>query len=282
MGNRYFHTLTNLLLGSILPILVIVIWQTWASQRSQVVPGPLEVAAVLAHPFETPPNLDSLPLAHSCGISVLRVLIGFTAAVLTAVPLGLIAGRIHLVRRVIMPLFEMGRPICPIAWLPVAILVFGFESVGSLFWQEQSWKHSILDQLQFAMIVIIWWGGFFPIFVNTMHGVEHVKKLYLESAHVLRASRRKIFLEIILPGALPSILTGMRIGLGISWMVIIAAEIFPGTRAGLGYMISTSHQVAEYQYAFASIIVIAVIGLVSSKLLYTISGRVSRWQVLER
>ncbi len=269
-------------MGGILPILLVIGWQLWADQRSRIVPHPVDVLEVLAHPFQTPPNLDSLPLAHSTGISVLRVLIGFGLAVVTGIPLGLLAGRVRAIRRLINPIIELGRPICPIAWLPVAILVFGFASVGSLFYGGESWRHSILDQLQFAMIAIIWWGGFFPIFVSTVHGVEQVKSIYLEAASVLRASSRRVFFEIVWPAALPSIMTGMRVGLGISWMVIIAAEVFPGTRAGLGYIIATSHQVAQYEYTFASIIVIAVIGLLSSKLLYAVSVRVSRWQVMER
>ncbi|RJP33717.1 MAG: ABC transporter permease [Candidatus Omnitrophota bacterium] len=279
---RHRQGISDFLLGSLLPIAFLILWQWWAEQRSQVVPRPLDVLAVLAHPFAPPRHLDSMPLAHSCGISVLRVFLGFTAAALTAIPLGLLAGRITVLRRILIPFLEMGRPICPIAWLPVAILVFGFESVGSAVWGQESWRHSIADQLQFAMIAVIWWGGFFPIFVNTVHGVEQVKTLYLEAAAMLGASHRRIFLYIVLPGALPSIMTGLRVGLGISWMVIIAAEIFPGARAGLGYIITTSHQVAEYQYAFAAIVVIAVIGLMSNKFLYLASNRISRWQIMER
>lgn len=276
------ETIKNLILGSILPLFLLLVWQLWAMNQSQVIPRPIDVLAVLADPFASPPNLDSLPLAHSCGISVLRVLIGFIAAVVTAIPLGLLAGRIPIVRKTIMPILELGRPICPIAWLPVAILIFGFASIGSLIWHQEAWRYPILDQLQLAMIAIIWWGGFFPVFINTVHGVEQVKRMYIESAKMLGASDRKIFFDIILPSALPNILTGMRVGLGISWMVIIAAEIFPGTRAGLGYMIATSHQVAEYQYTFASIILIAAIGLLSGKVLYLISDRVSKWQIMER
>ncbi len=281
-GKRIQKLIRSILLGCVLPVLLLIVWMWWASRHSQVVPRPMDVLHVLMHPFETPANLDSLPLAHSSGISVLRVFLGFLAAALTGVPLGLLAGKIHVVRRLIMPMCELSRPICPIAWLPVAILVFGFASVGSAVWESQSWQHPIADQLQFAMIAVIWWGGFFPIFINTAHGVETVKKIYLEAARMLGASNRRIFLEIVLPSALPSIMTGLRVGLGISWMVIIAAEIFPGTRAGLGYMIATSHQVAEYQYTFASIAVIAAIGLISSKGFELITKRVSRWQIMER
>lgn len=272
----------GILIGSVLPILALAAWQWWAGHFSQVVPRPSDVVRVLIHPFETPAHLDSLPLAGSCGISMLRVFLGFMAAAVTGIPLGLLTGRIRIVRQLVMPICELGRPICPIAWLPVAILLFGFSSVGSSVWGSESWRYPIADQLQYAMIAVIWWGGFFPIFINTVHGVETVKQLYLEAAKVLGASNRRIFLEIVLPGALPAILTGLRVGLGTALMVIVAAEIFPGTRSGLGYMITTSHQVAEYQYTFAAIVVLAVIGLITSKGFEFISRRINRWQIMER
>ena len=88
--------------------------------------------------------------------------------------------------------------------------------------------------------------------------------------------------KVIIPSAAPAIVTGLRVGCGIAWRVIIAAEIFPGTRGGLGYMITTAHQQATYRYAFASILVIGAIGLVLDGLLRLAENRVSRWQPRER
>jgi ABC-type nitrate/sulfonate/bicarbonate transport system permease component len=103
----------------------------------------------------------------------------------------------------------------------------------------------------------------------------------MEAAAVLGASRPQILRKVILPSALPSILTGLRVGGGIAWRVIIAAEIFPGTRGGLGYMIAASHETASYEYAFAAIIVIAAIGLSLDGLLL-LAVRRCRWQARER
>ena len=247
-----------------------------------VLPTIGEVADVLVHPLRDPPNLDSRPLLHSVGISVLRVLIGFVAAALTGVPLGILVGSSRIARSIVSPVVEVFRPICPIAWLPVAIIVFGFASAGSLLWGDSAWRHDLLSQIQVAMVFIIWWGAFFPIILNTVAGVEGVRTLYLEAARTLGANRRQAFVKVVLPASLPSIMTGLRLGMGLAWMVIVAAEIFPGTRAGLRYMIVTAHQVAQYEYAFASIIAIGVMGLVINSGMQYISNRVSRWEALER
>jgi len=268
-------------LGAVLPALVVLCWHV-ASRRSVVVPTIAQVWDVLSHPLRDPPNLDSKPLCHSVLISLLRVSLGYALAAATAVPIGLAVGRWLPVRRLVSPLVELLRPICPIAWLPPAIIVFGFSSLGSTIWGEDAWRHELLGQMQWAMIAIIWWGAFFPILLNTVHGVETVRGLYIEAARMLGADEWQIFWKTILPASLPSIVTGLRVGMGIAWMVIVAAEIFPGTRAGLGYMITTSHQVAEYEYAFACIIVIGCVGLAVNFAFKALSDHVGRWQVRER
>jgi NitT/TauT family transport system permease protein len=272
----------RVLLGAILPGAILGLWALASAGRGGLLPTPGEVADVLVHPFRDPPNLDSRPLIHSAGISLIRVLLGFSAAALTAVPLGLLAGSSKGFLRVLSPLVELFRPICPIAWMPLAILFFGFSSIGSAIWGETAWRHDLLSQLQLAMIFIIWWGGFFPIFLNTVAGVGAVRDLHLEAARMLGAGRLHIFTKVVLPASLPSILTGLRIGMGLAWMVIIAAEIFPGTRSGLGYMILTAHQVAQYEYAFASILVIGAIGLAINAGMLFASNRIGRWESLER
>jgi ABC-type nitrate/sulfonate/bicarbonate transport system permease component len=132
------------------------------------------------------------------------------------------------------------------------------------------------------MVAVICWGAFFPIFVNTVHGVTHVKALHLEVARTNGASRSQIFRHVVLPAAMPSIAAGLRIGMGTAWMVIVAAEFFPGTRSGVGYMITTSHEVTEYQYCFACIIVIGVLGLLINTGLAFFERRVGRWKAKER
>ena len=272
----------RIVLGAIIPLSVLLLWHAASSGGSAVIPTVSEVLDVLIHPLRSPPNLDSKPLFDSLLISILRVLTGYTLAVFTAVPLGILMGRFLRIRNFFWPVVEILRPICPIAWLPVAIIVFGFSSFGTLFWEDGAWRHEFASQMQFAMVAVIWWGAFFPILLNTVDGVRGVKVLYIEAARVLGAGEWQVFKRVVLPASLPSIMTGMRVGMGIAWMVIIAAEIFPGTRAGLGYMITTAHQVAEYEYAFACIIVIGVLGFLITYLFRRVSDYVCRWQTRER
>ena len=125
-------------------------------------------------------------------------------------------------------------------------------------------------------------GAFFPIVLSTAGGAAGVRDAYIETVRVFGANRRQALLKVIVPAAAPSIVTGLRVGGGIAWRVIIAAEIFPGTRGGLGYMITTAHEQASYEYAFASIIVIGAIGLILDGLLRLAGAGVSRWQPKER
>jgi NitT/TauT family transport system permease protein len=274
--------LRKILLGLVPPVLLLFVWAYATRSGWTILPTLGQIGRVLIHPFEQPLYLDSPSLFDCTVISLFRVLIGFSLAVLTAVPLGLLAGRNRTARQTLMPTVELVRSICPVAWLPLAIVLFGFSSIGSLLWQEEAWRREWLGQLQLAMIVIIWWGAFFPILLSSIHGVERVRKVYLEAARTLGAKGGKLFREVVLPSALPTILSGMRVGLGISWMVIIAAEIFPGSRSGLGYMITTAHQAAQYEYAFAAVAVIGVLGFGMNSLLEMVSRKIGHWQAQEK
>ncbi len=272
----------HLLLGSLLPLTVLVLWHLCSAHETTVIPTIKEVFDVIIHPFQNPPHLDSKPLFQTVYISVLRVAIGFFAATITAVPLGLLIGRSKIADKLISPSIEMLRPICPIAWIPLAIIFFGFSSFGTAIWGQQSWQHDTLDQLKFAMVFVIWWGAFFPILLNSIAGSRGVKKLYIDSAKVLGVSGSKMFFFVIFPASLPRILIGLRVGMGIAWMVIVAAEFFPGTNTGLGYMIATSHQVSAYEYTFAAIICIGGLGLLMNKGMEFISAKINKWESLER
>jgi len=266
-------------IGSLLPLLLLFWW--YVSTDTTSVPPLADTLRVLAHPFEEP-GIDSVSLGYSALISFLRVLIGFFLAAVTAIPLGILVARIRTVREMISPLVEMARPICPVALIPIFIAIFGSLSVGSLIYGEEAWRHDLIERLRGAMIVVIWWGAFFPIFLNTVHGVSHVKKLYLEVAKTCGAGASQLFTHVVLPASLPAIVAGLRIGMGTAWMVIVAAEFYPGTRAGLSYMITTADDVMKPEYTFASIIVIGLFGILINTMLRRIENHVGRWQAKER
>jgi len=273
--------ITQVALGAILPVAVLLIWHV-ASIGSVVVPSIGSVLDVLAHPFSEPPALDATSLANGAAISVLRVLCGFGLAALTAIPVGLLVGRCRPAMDMLSPTIAAAMVISPIAWIPVAIIVFGLSSPATAIYGDEAWRCGIMDQIRFAIVAVIWMGAFFPIVIDTSAGAAKVRNAHIEAARVFGATRSMVLRKIIIPSAAPSIVTGLRVGGAIAWRVIIAAEIFPGTRSGLGYMITTAHEQASYEYAFASIVVIGAIGLVLDGLLRLAANRVGKWQPKER
>ncbi len=273
----------GIVLGSILPAALLFLWWTGIRSGSAVVPDFGDVLRVLAHPFTVPPDLYSRSLAFSLMMTLLRLGIGFGLGVLTAVPLGFWAGRSRVVDRILYPAVQLSRPINPIVLLPLATVFFGLSSVASVIaGGTEAWKYDVLDQIQLAMVFILWWGAFFPIFISTVHGVRSVRTAYIETMSLMGASKRQVIRKVILPSALPYLANGMRISLGVTWLVLIAAEIFPGTRSGLGYMLCTACKTSDYQYTFAAIILIGMVGLVTDLGLSRFERATGHWQSSER
>ena len=274
-------TLTRAALGAIVPLAILAVWH-WASTVSVVVPSIGRVADVLAHPFRRPADLDATSLADGLTVSVLRVALGFGLAALTAVPAGLLIGRSTSARAVFQPTISAAMSISPVAWLPIAIITFGLSSPATVAYGQGAWRHGLLDQLRFAVVAVIWLASFFPIVVNAAAGAAGVKQSHLEAVKVLGAGRWDLLCKVILPASVPSIVTGLRVGGGIAWRVIVAAEIFPGTRGGLGYMIATAHEQASYEYAFAAVVVIGAIGVGLDGAFRVLAARVGHWQSREK
>ncbi len=270
----------TVLLGLIIPILILIVWEYFAVKvdNTSLLPRVEAVFDRLAHPFTN--LLDTGSFVHHILVSATRVLLGFLLAVIIGVPLGLLVGRILLFHRLFSPIIEILRPLCPIAWIPFAMAIFKTYTIADIFGLH--YTTNIFGQIQLGMLFVIFYGGFFPIFLNTVHGVKSVKSLYIESALLLGANQRDIFKKIILPSSAPAILTGLRVGLGISWMVIIAAEMLPGSDAGIGYLIMFSYELAEMDILIASMILIGAVGAVLSYGVKVIADRTGRWQARER
>ncbi len=216
--------------------LVIAAW--WAVVRAtesaifptpwQVVTGALELAA------------DGTLWEH-IGASLYRVGIGFGLALLVAVPLGLWMGWVGGAYRTFNPIFQMLRPISPIAWIPIAILWFGVGDVSPIF--------------------LIFISSVFPMIVQTTSGVHTIERRYLRAAANFGVSRAVLFRQVVIPAVLPEIIIGMRIGIGVAWLVVVAAEMI-ALRSGLGYLIMDSRNAGNrYDLVIASMIIIGLIGL---------------------
>ena len=175
------------------------------------------------------------------GASLLRVGTGFALAVCVAVPLGLWMGWVRGAYNTLNPLFQMLRPISPIAWIPIAILWFGVGDASPIY--------------------LIFISSVFPMIVQTTVGVHTIDKRYLRAAENFGVSRATLFRQVVIPAVLPQVLVGMRIGIGIAWLVVVAAEMV-ALNSGLGYLIMDSRNAGNrYDLVIAGMIIIGVIGL---------------------
>jgi NitT/TauT family transport system permease protein len=277
---RISKRLTRIGLALILPICFILLWELIAQRLNNpwLVPRVGAVFNRLSHPLDN--ILETGSLLYNIGVSALRVFLGFSLAVIVAVPLGLLMGRINLIRRIIGPFIEMFRPLCPIAWIPFAMAIFKTYTVVNIFGVRYS--DTIFDTVQIGMLFILFYGAFFPILLNTIDGVLGIRDIYVESALTLGARANQVFRKVVLPASMPSIFTGLRVGLGVSWMVIIAAEMLPGSDSGIGYLIIYAYQLAEMDVLITGMILIGIVGALLSFTVHLISRPFVSWQALER
>jgi NitT/TauT family transport system permease protein len=213
---------------------------------AQVVTGTIELAA------------DGTLWEHITA-SLFRVGTGFLLAVLVAVPMGLWMGRVDGAYRTLNPVFQIMRPISPIAWIPLAILWFGVGDVSPVF--------------------LIFIAAVFPMIVQTASGVHTIERRYLHAAQNFGVSRGTLFRRVIVPAVLPEIVVGMRIGLGVAWLVVVAAEMI-ALHSGLGYLIIDSRNAGNrYDLVIAGMIIIGLIGLLLDGLMRLLEGLKSvRWR----
>ncbi len=200
--------------------------------------------------------VTSWRFATNISYSAYRVWTAWALACLIATPLGLLLGWKRTAALVGFPALEVLRPIPPIAWIPAAILFFpGVEP---------------------SVIFICFVGAFFPVLLGAKQGVEQIEPQYFQAARCLGAGPWRIFVDVVVPGALPSIFTGFAIGMGIAWMAVVAAEMIAG-EFGLGYMIWDAYALARYPLIVVGMVIIAVIGSMSSAAIRWVAGRYLRW-----
>ena len=244
------------LLGTASLLLWLALWQSASVNqlnfffRFENIPAPTQVAVATVEMLTAPKFA-----AHVMN-SIRRIALGFSLASLLAVGLGLLIGRIRVAAEGLMPALEVLRPIPAVAWIPIAILLFASA--------EQS------------MVFITFIGAFFPILLSTIHGVEGVERRLVDAALSLGAGPLEVLREVILPGALPSIVTGLSIGMGNSWFSLVTAEMISG-QFGIGYYTWESYTLQKYPNIVVGMISIGVLGLGSSLLVRRAGRRLMPW-----
>ena len=232
-------------------VLLWAVGATWID-NPVLLPGPAEVLTGFGH------LIADRSLIGDIAASLQRVFAGFFIAVVLAVPVALVMSHVRITRQLLLPIITLLRPIPPIAWIPIAILWFGIGNAPSYF------------------ITAI--AAFFPIFLNSFAGGMAVEDRHLHAARFMGARQVSLFLRIILPSALPHIWTGLKVGLGQSWMAVVAAELV-AAQSGLGYMIQINRINLETGYVMVGMASIGILGSLMTAGLTYIERFVLPWKV---
>ena len=202
-------------------------------------------------------QLDWADILANAAASVSRVVIGVGIAFCVAVPAGMLIGRYRMLDRVTDWSIQIFRSVPPIALIPLAILFFGIGDRPA--------------------IILIFLAALWPLLINTIFGVRSIDRTMLKVAQAARASEWLIFRDIILPAAMPSVFTGLRLAIGGGWLTVVTAEMI-AVKSGLGYMILNAQLTFQSQLIIAGIIVIGAIGLLADQGTRLLRARVCRWQ----
>lgn len=263
---RVSDTLKRTGLALVVPLLVLIGWQMvgQSAQFAGAVPTPARVAEAWYDWIFADPGMGLNPYlgtwASNVQYSTLRVIQGFALAMLLGIPLGLAIGWSRLAALTLDPMVQGLRPIPITAWLPFSIALFGIRDMGSIF--------------------LIFLGGFYAIVVNTTQGARDIDRNLVRAAAMMGASSGQLLRRVVLPAAMPSIFTGLRIGLGISWTAVIVSEMV-AVKSGLGYVLWDAYYVGRMDIVLADMASIGLMGFISDRLIVTLERKILVWRMLQ-
>lgn len=243
----------QLLLSGIIPVLIIVGWY-YVTNYTDTPKAILPKISAVGTAFVK--QAENGQLADDVSVSVKRVLEGFFFAALLGVTMGTLMGMSVTIRSIFMLTLNTIRQIPMMAWIPMIILWCGIEDLSK--------------------IVVIVLGAFFPIMVNTLSGITSTPQGYIEVAKLYRLSSWQIFTKVYLPAALPQIFVGLKLGLGISWMAVVAAELIASSK-GIGYRISDARNLMKPDIMIVGMLLIGIIGILMDRILSFIAKKVTPW-----
>ncbi len=246
-------------LALIVPLLLLAFWHVATTLKwTLLIPTPVQVAEYMVD-FAWGGIYDdaySATLVTHLLASMSRVYGGFALAAAFALPIGLLIGRLPAARMVLDPFLQLMRPIPVTAWLPLSMILFGLGAKSA-----------------FSLVCL---GAFYPILLNTVFGVRSVDPKLFEAASMLGCTGNAQFFKVVLPAATPSIFTGLRLGLGLAWFVIVVGEM-TGVPQGLGAVIMDARTLSRTDLVICGMIVIGVAGYLSDRIVVAIGNRLLRW-----
>jgi nitrate/nitrite transport system permease protein len=235
----------------------LVVWQILCSGPNSNLPSPLTVWKDTWDPLIINPFFDNGGTDKGLALQIIaslgRVAIGFFLAAIVGIGLGILIGSNPLVYEAVDPIFQVLRTVPPLAWLPIALAAFRQADPSAIF---------------VIFITAIW-----PIIINTTVGVQQIPQDYRNVARVLRLSKQKYFFKILFPAAVPYIFTGLRIGIGLSWLAIVAAEMLVGG-VGIGFFIWDSYNSSATSEIILALIYVGIVGLLLDRMVAFIASKV--------
>ncbi|AFS77785.1 ABC transporter permease protein [Gottschalkia acidurici 9a] len=258
LSKKFFrkYTLLNRLLPAILtPLVILIAWEIAVKLgyvKVIILPSPSSIFNTLIA------MIKSGELTRHLRISLFRVLEGFLIGSILGLIFGIVIALFKKVEEALSFTISFLRPIPIIAWIPVLILWMGIDEGSKI-----------------AVIAI---GSFWPVLINTIDGIKSVDKKYLQVAIVLEKSKINTLFKVVLPSALPSIFTGIRVGIGIAWMCVVAAELV-AAESGIGYQIMYSREIMQPNQMFAGVFSIGLVGFLIEKIIGHIESKILKWNV---
>ncbi len=247
--------LSNFLLPAVGVLVVVLVWWIASAVVSKDLPSPWrtwqESKIYILQPFEKRGEMDQ-GIGRLAFYSLVRVAKGFLVGIALATPLGFFLGASQTLRRMLDPVIQVLRPISPLAWLPLGLVMFRQSEPAALF----------------TIAICSMW----PTVINTMSGVRSIPQDYWNVAKVLRLSPFKTFTRVLAPAALPHIFTGYRLSLGIAWLVIVASEMLTGT-PGVGGFLWQEYNSLVYAHILLCIVTIGIVGFVLDRLMGAVETR---------
>jgi sulfonate transport system permease protein len=235
--------------------------EVWKLPRFSQMPGPTTIISEwLSRDPTYGLSIYSPEYYQHIWVSWRRVLIAFVLATATGVPLGLFLGWSQPFKEYVFPVFELLRPIPPLAWVPLAIIMFqGSET---------------------PIVFLTFLASFYATTLNTMLGVESIDVSFIRAAYCLGARRRQVFWHVIVPGAMPFIFTGLQISVGVAWFSLVAGEMVSG-QYGLGYLINTSYTMVQYPTMVIGMITLGIVGYATSAAVRVLGNYLMQWRTRE-
>jgi NitT/TauT family transport system permease protein len=249
----------GVLLGIAFPLALVLLWHELViASGTRLVPTPYQVGLMMydfAFGGIHDDAFSATILTHLLA-SVQRVYGGFGLAVLIGVPLGLLIGKVKVIRQLVDPTLSLLRPIPVTAWLPLSMIFFGLGPRSAIF--------------------LVFLGAFYPIVLNTIFGVRSVDPKLFEAAAMLGCDGSRMFRQVVLPAATPSIFNGLRLAHGFAWILIVVGEM-TGVPTGLGSVIMDGRTLSRTDLVITGMIVIGIAGFTTDRLIVALNNHVLRW-----